>query len=358
MDPKDLKTIHEIVKAAKLNLDITRWDYLVGGAETETTLRRNRHAIDKLGLLPRVLNDVSNVDTSGTFLGQQLSLPLILAPIGSLEMFDPGGASSAAIAAAETNVMTMASSVSAPDIEEVATSSNAAKVYQLYARGDEAWVDAIVERVVASGYAGFCLTVDTAVVSRRERDIAKRVVPTSKAAAIGDMSFQASLNWTTVKRIKKKFDIPLIIKGISRVDDAIKALDHGVDVIYVSNHGGRQLDQSIGSITALPAIVDAVGKKAEVAVDGGFYRGSDIGKAYALGADAVGIGRLEGWALAAGGVPALVRCITLLKREVSMTMALCGVDSLAMLDPSFVREADVVSNSNVLSAFPLIDEGY
>ncbi|MBT5155808.1 MAG: alpha-hydroxy-acid oxidizing protein, partial [Gammaproteobacteria bacterium] len=194
MDPKDLKTIHEIVKAARLNLDITLWDYLVGGAETETTLRRNRHAIDKLGLLPRVLNDVSNVDTSGTFLGQQLSLPLILAPIGSLESIDPGGASSAAIAAAETSVMTMASSVAAPGIEEIAASSDAAKLYQLYVRGNEAWVDAIVERVIASGYVGFCLTVDTAVVSRRERDIAKRVVPTSQAAAAGDIGFQASLS--------------------------------------------------------------------------------------------------------------------------------------------------------------------
>ncbi len=358
MDPIDLKTIHEIVKAAKLNLDITLWDYLVGGAETETTLRRNRYAIDKLGLLPRVLCDVSNVNTGGTFLSEALSLPVILAPIGSLQVFDPGGAASAAIAAQETGVMTMASSVSAPDIEEIAASSNAAKVYQLYARGDEAWVDAIAERVVANGFTGFCLTVDTPVVSRRERDIAKRVVPTSRTAATGDMSYQASLSWATVERIKKKFDIPLVLKGVSRVDDALKALDHGVDVIYVSNHGGRQLDQSVGSITALPAIVNAVARKAEVVVDGGFYRGSDIVKAFALGADAVGIGRLQGWALAAGGVPALVRCITLLKREVSMTMALCGVNSLAMLDPSFVSEADVVSHSDVLSAFPLIAEGY
>lgn len=358
MDPKDLKTIHEIVKAARLNLDSTYWDYLVGGAETETTLRRNRYAIDKLGLLPRVLNDVSNVDTSGTFLGQNLSLPLILAPIGSLESIDPGGAASSAIAAAQSGVMTMASSVSAPGIEEIAASSNAAKVYQLYARGDEAWVDAIIERVVASGYAGFCLTVDTAVVSRRERDIAKRVVPTSKAAAAGDMGYQASLTWATVERIKKKFDIPLVLKGISRVDDAVKALDYGVDVIYVSNHGGRQLDHSTGSIAALPAIVDAVGENAEVVVDGGFYRGSDIVKAFALGADAVGIGRLQGWALAAGGAPVLTRCLTLLKREVSMTMALCGVDSLDKLDRSYVSVADVVSNSNVMSAFPLIDEGY
>ena len=135
--------------------------------------------------------------------------------------------------------------------------------------------------------------------------------------------------------------------------------DHGVDVIYVSNHGGRQLDHSVGSIAVLPDIVDAVDGRAQIAVDGGFYRGSDLVKAFALGADVVGIGRLEGWAQAAGGVPALVRCIALLKREVSMTMALCGVDSLAKLDRSFVTEADVVSRTDILSsAFPLIDEGY
>ncbi len=358
MDAKEFKTLHEIVRAARLNLDATAWDYLVGGSETETTLRRNRLAIDRLGLIPRVLNDVSEVDTSGTLLGQSLKLPVVLAPIGSLQVFDPGGGASAAVAAEQSGVMTMASSVCEPDLEAIAAASAAPKVFQLYARGDEAWVDSMVERAITAGYTAFCLTVDTAVVSRRERDIAKRVVPTSQQAAEGDFTYQASLSWSTVERIKKQYDIPLIIKGISRIDDAKRALSTGVDVIYVSNHGGRQLDQSIGSISALPAIVNAVKGEAEVIVDGGFYRGSDLVKAYALGANAVGIGRLEGWALAAGGVPALIRCLQLLRREVSMTLALCGVSKLDELDPTFVLPADVVTEPGVTSAFPLLDEGY
>jgi len=358
MDPREFKTIFEIVKAARRNLDEATWDYLIGGSDTETTLRRNRFAIDKLGLLPKILNDVSSVDTSGSFLGQHLDLPVVLAPIGSLQVLDAGGGASAAKAAEQAGVMIMASSVCEPGIEQIAAASDAPKVYQLYTRGDADWVDAIVERVVASSYVGFCLTVDTAVVSRRERDIAKRVVPTSQSSAEGDFTYQASLNWATVERIKKKYDIPLIIKGISRPDDALKALDYGVDVIYVSNHGGRQLDQSVGSISLLPAILKAVNGRADVIVDGGFYRGSDVVKAFALGASAVGIGRLEGWALAAGGVPVLVRCLQLLKREVATTMALCGVTTLDELDPSFITETDVVSDSDVMSAFPLISEGY
>lgn len=358
MDAKEFKTLHEIVRAARLKLDRTAWDYLVGGAETETTLRRNRLAIDRLGLMPRVLNDVSSVDTSGELLGQNLSMPIVLAPIGSLQVFDPGGGASAAIAAAESGTMCMASSVCEPDLETIAAASSAPKVYQLYARGDDSWVEEIVERAIQAGYTAFCFTVDTAVVSRRERDIAKRVVPTSQQAAEGDFTFQASLSWSTIEHIRKRYDIPLILKGVSRIDDAKRAVNTGIEVVYVSNHGGRQLDQSIGSLAALPAIVEAIRGKAEIIVDGGFYRGSDLVKAYALGANAVGIGRLEGWALAAAGVPGLIRCLQLLQRELATTMALCGVTKLSELDPTFVIAADVVSAPGILSAFPLLDEGY
>lgn len=351
------KTLHEIVHTARDNLNAMNWDYLIGGSDTETTLRRNRFAIDRLGLVPRVLNDVSKVDTGCTFLGHRLELPVLLAPIGSLQVFDPGGGASAAIAAADSGVMSIASSVCEPGIEEIAAASGAPKIYQLYVRGDDDWVDEIVERVVHAGYAGFCLTVDTAVVSRRERDIAKRVVPTSQQSGDG-IEFQARLNWATVERIRSKFDIPLVLKGISHIDDARKAVDLGINVIYVSNHGGRQLDQGVGSLNVLPEIVSAVKGRAEIVVDGGFYRGSDVVKAIALGADAVGIGRLEAWALAAGGVPALNRCLTLLKREVSKTMALSGVTSLSQLDSGFVRETDIVSQSSVTSAFPLLAEDY
>ncbi len=354
------RTLHEIVVAAKLNLGQTAWDYLIGGTETETTVRRNRLAIDTTALRPRVLNDVSTVDTSGSILGQTLSMPVMLAPIGSLQMFNEGGGAAAAIAAAESGILSIASSVCTPTIEEIAAASDAPKIYQLYLRGDEKWVDDIVQRVVSSGYIGFCLTVDTAVVSRRERDIAKRVTPTSLASP-GDFSYQARMNWHDVARIKEKFDIPLILKGINRVEDAAKAVEMGVDVIYVSNHGGRQLDQGPGALDILPEIVAEVGGRAEVAIDGGFYRGTDILKAMALGANAVGIGRLEAWALAAGGVPALVRCLDILRHEITESLALCGVTRFQELDESFVSQAPASITPDVFSAFPLInleDPGY
>jgi len=240
-----------MVKLAKRNLPQTSWDYLIGGTETETTVARNRLSLDSLAFKPRVLNDVSTVDTTTSFLDQPMSMPILLAPVGSLQIFDPGGGATATKAAAEMGIMSIASSVCTPDIEEIASASNASKVYQLYVRGDENWVDDIVRRVIDSGYKAFCLTVDTSVVSRRERDIAKGVSPTSPTTP-GDMGYQASLNWQDVERIKQKFDIPLILKGINTAEDAAKAVDHGVDVIYVSNHGGRQLDHGRGAIDLLP----------------------------------------------------------------------------------------------------------
>ncbi|MBD3645849.1 MAG: alpha-hydroxy-acid oxidizing protein, partial [Pseudomonadales bacterium] len=331
--------------------------YLIGGTETETTLKRNRLAIDSLALKPRVLNDVSEVDTGGTFLGEKLTTPTLLAPIGSLQVFEAGGGATAAIAAEQFGIMSIASSVCTPDIEEIAAASAAPKIYQLYVRGDADWVDNVIQRVIDSGYKGFCLTVDTSVVSRRERDIAKNVQPTSggRDPAASGFEYQAKLNWNDVKRIKDKFDIPLILKGINTVEDAAKALEYGVDVIYVSNHGGRQLDHGRGAIELLPEIVAEVDGKAEVAVDGGFYRGTDIVKAMALGADAVGLGRLEAWAMAAGGAPVLVRCLQILQHEIRSALALCGVTGFHELDPSFVVEADPVTEPSVTSAFPLLD---
>ena len=153
---------------------------------------------------------------------------------------------------------------------------------------------------IANGYAAFCLTVDTAHYSRRERDIAKRYVRESRLRATGG-DFQKGLEWRTVKLIKDKFKIPLVIKGIATAEDAEIALDHGVDWIYVSNHGGRQLDHGRGAMHVLPEIVQAVDGRAKIMVDGSFCRGTDIVKAIASGADLVGIGRLQCWALAAAG---------------------------------------------------------
>ena len=174
----------------------------------------------------------------------------------------------------------------------------ATRIFQLYVRGDVAWVDDHVARAIDNGYAAFCLTVDTAHYSRRERDIAKRYVTAGRRRVQGRAS-PGALDWSTVERIKKKFKIPLIIKGIATAEDAALAVDHGVDWIYVSNHGGRQLDHGRGSIDVLPEVVEAVAGRAKIIVDGSFCRGTDVVKAIATGADLVGIGRMQCFALAA-----------------------------------------------------------
>ena len=361
------RTIHQIVKAARLRLNQTHWDYLIGATETETTLKRNRMSIDSLALKPRVLRDVSNVDTSGEFLGHKLTIPVCLAPIGSLQVFEAGGGATAAKAAAEFGCMVMSSSVCTPALEDIAAAADGPKIFQLYVRGDADWTDEMVQRAIDAGFTAFCLTVDTATVSRRERDIAKGVVPTSTAFMqnqrdpSGNLNFQAMLNWNDVKRIRDKFDIPLILKGINTGEDAAIAVDHGIDVIYVSNHGGRQLDQGRGTIELLKECLAEVNGRAKIAVDGGFYRGTDILKAIARGADIVGIGRLEAWAMAAGGQPAVVRMLEILRNEMLLGMALPGVPSLDELDASFLAESQPVVPPSVISAFPLLnvdDEGY
>ena len=358
----EFKTLHQIIRRAKQNLSQTLWDYVIGGTASETTLRRNRASIDSKALLPKILNDVSEIDTTVSILEKKIALPVILAPIGSLQNLVQGGGATAAIGAEKAGIMSIASSVCHPELEDIAAASNSPKIYQLYVRGDADWTDNKVQRAIDAGYTAFCLTVDSAVVSRRERDISKGVVPTSKPiSGYGDRIFQQSLNWSDVKRIKDNFDIPLIIKGINRPDDAVRAIEHGVEVVYVSNHGGRQLDHGVGSLDLLPNIVKAVGGKAEIIVDGGFYRGTDIVKAIIMGANAVGIGRLQAWALAAGGAPALVQCLNILKWEISETLSLCGVKSFEEFDESFVVSSEIVYPPGISAAFPLLnleDEGY
>jgi isopentenyl diphosphate isomerase/L-lactate dehydrogenase-like FMN-dependent dehydrogenase len=364
----DFLTLHEMVKQAEHNLTKNDWDYLIGAAETETTLKRNRQALDRLALRPRVLRDVSNVSLEGELLGQQLRIPVLLAPIGSVQVFEAGGGASVAKAAAEFGTMMMLSSACAPSLEEVAAASEGPKIYQLYVIGDDDWLAEQIQRTIDAKYVGFCLTVDTQVYSRRERDISKRYVPASGRRAQASapqrvnpgmgFSQQAKLTWETVKRIKDGFDIPLILKGIATAADAVRACELGVNVVYVSNHGGRQLDHGLGTMEMLPEIVEAVDGRAQIVVDGGFYRGSDVIKALGLGADAVGVGRLEGLAMAAGGAPAVVRMLEILEHEMQIALALLGRASLSELSPEILAEAMPVGPAHVKSAFPLLEEGY
>ena len=348
------QTLHEIVQAARATLAPGPWDYLVGATETETTLRRNRLAIDSLAFRPRVLRDVSKVDATGTFLDKPVRIPVMLAPIGSIESFTPGGGATAAQASGEFGVPQMLSSVCNPGLEAVAKAADNYRIFQLYVRGDDAFVDDHVRRARAGGYTAFCLTVDTASYSRRERDLARRFVKPWRQRATG-FDYQAGLTWDHVKRFKDTHDIPLILKGIATAEDAALACEHGVDVVYVSNHGGRQLDQGRGSLDVLPEVVAAVGGRARIIVDGCFQRGTDVVKAIALGADLVGMGRMPCFGLAAAGAAGCVRMLELLEDEIRICLALLGVERLSALGPSYVHAAPPVTLPSVTSAFPLLE---
>jgi isopentenyl diphosphate isomerase/L-lactate dehydrogenase-like FMN-dependent dehydrogenase len=349
------QNLHEFVRKARANVNQNAWDYIVGGAETETTLRRNRMALDEIAFRPRVLRDVARVDASVERFGRKMRLPVVLAPVGALEIFDSAGAASVARGAGRFGAAHMLSSVSEPGLEKVAEAApDCLRLFQLYVRGDDAFVEDYVSRALACNYTAFCLTVDTAHYSRRERDIAKRYVRESRMRSTGG-DFQKGLSWRTVKLIKDKLRIPLIIKGIATAEDAQIALDHGVDWIYVSNHGGRQLDHGRGAMQVLPEIVDAVNGRAKIMIDGGFCRGTDIVKAVASGADLVGIGRLQCWALAAAGESGIERMLELLEDEVVRCLGLLGVTSFEGLDKSYLHPASPANMPSVFSAFPLLD---
>jgi isopentenyl diphosphate isomerase/L-lactate dehydrogenase-like FMN-dependent dehydrogenase len=351
----EFQNLHELVRKARANLNQNAWDYIVGGTETETTLRRNRMALDEIAFRPRVLRNVAKIDTSVEVLGRKLRLPVVLAPVGALEIFDPGAGVSVARGAGSFGAAHMLSSVSEPGLEKVAAAApDALRIYQLYVRGDDAFVEDRVSRAIANGYTAFCLTVDTAHYSRRERDLAKRYVRASRVRVSGG-EFQMGLEWRTVKLIKDKYKIPLVLKGIATAEDAAIALDHGVEWIYVSNHGGRQLDHGRGAMQVLPEIAAAVSGRAKIMVDGSFCRGTDIVKAIAAGADLVGIGRLQCWALAAAGEAGVLRMLELLEDEVIRCLGLLGVRNFAELDKSYLHAAPPTNLPHVLSAFPLLE---
>src|SRR5947207_13288884 len=288
----EFATLHEIVKAAKIRLTPNIWDYLIGGTETETTLRRNRMALDSIAFKPRVLRDVSKIDPSSEILGRRIRLPVMLAPVGSLESFEPGGGITVAKGAAAGNVAMLISSVTTLKLEDIVKGGGGPKIYQLYVRGDDNWVADRVKQAMGAGYDAFCITVDTQVYSRRERDIAKRFVKSWRVAATGQ-DHQAAFSWDNFKRVKDRYpDVKFMLKGIGTAEDAKLACENGVWAVYCSNHGGRQLDHGRGSAEVLPEVIDAVAGRGKVVGGALFWRRRDIVKAICLGADWLGRGRL------------------------------------------------------------------
>ena len=346
-------TLQELVMAARRSLSRPVWDMVSGGSDSETTLRRNRLALDSLALRQRVLVDVSRLDTSVTLLGKKLPIPVFIAPVGNfLQMADPDGIVAVARGGVAYGTEVFVSTAAKPGIEEAAAAVDVPLIFQLYVRSDRKWIEDVLDRAKAAGYRALCVTVDRAYYSRRERDLISRL-PVREG---GDAKFQASLTWDDMVWMKQRMGVPLILKGIASAEDARLAIEHGTDVVYVSNHGGRQLDHAQASIDVLPEVVDAVAGRAEVVMDGGILRGTDVLKALALGARAVGVGKLQGWALAAAGEAGITRMLELLEIEIRTALGLMGLTSVARLDSSWVRPAQAVGPGSITSAYPVFQE--
>lgn len=342
-------TIPELVGAARKAMDPVVWDYSAGGSDDEVTLRRNRRDFETYAFNARVLTGVGVPDITGSLLGHKLQIPVIFAPVGSIAQFHPDGALASARAASRAGTASTVATLASPSLETVRSGSKCPLVFQLYMYGAREWVSRLVHRAEDAGYSALCVTVDVAAYGRRERDIHNRFFPResierpnlqtpggSYAPSLSD-KFNSTFTWNELAWLREITDLPIMLKGIMSATDADLAVAHGVDVVYVSNHGGRQLNHAPSTIDVLPEVVESVRHRAQIVVDSGFMRGSDVVKALALGADAVAIGKLMAWALAAGGEDGLVCATELLAAEMKTVMANLGARDLGELSASMLR---------------------
>jgi glycolate oxidase len=353
---EEVLTTTELVELARRRLPRPAWDFIAGGAETETTTLRNRQALDAVAFRPRVLRDVEQASPAVELLGGRWRMPLVLAPLASLTEIHPEGALPIARAAARFGCPLMLSSVTQPGVEDVAKAARDNLIYQLYTDGDERWVLDAARKAVDLGVRALCLTVDVPTFGRRERGMHRRQAIAGRpfgGLRTGE-SHRGRADWALVARIKKRLGVPLILKGVQTAEDADEALQHGADVVYASNHGGRQLDHGRGALELLPEIVRAARGKAPVIVDGGFMRGTDALKALAMGAAMVGVGRLAALALGADGEAGVHRLLEILETELTVSMRLLGVTRCAELDGRYLQPATPMREPAALGAFPLL----
>jgi isopentenyl diphosphate isomerase/L-lactate dehydrogenase-like FMN-dependent dehydrogenase len=338
-------TLPEIRKHAKKVLPRDAWNFGDGGAETETSLRRNHRSLNRLAIRQDILVDIREIDLSTSLLDVPLSWPVAVAPMGGLVLFHPQGDLEMARGATQGETLQFLSGASGWSVEDVAKVSTGPKMFQLYHHGDRGWAADLIARVEASGYQAVVLTVDVQVYGRRERDIVHRYSPRQAMSHAPnprgpDPNYPERLTWDDVAWLKKTTRLPIGIKGIMTVRDARRAVESGVELIWVSNHGGRQLDHTQATIDALPPIVDAVGGAAAIVVDGGFNRGTAVLKGLALGADVIAIGRAALWGLAADGADGVACALRILRSELRTTMALCGQTSVKGLSPDLIFRVD------------------
>jgi L-lactate dehydrogenase (cytochrome) len=370
-------TVDDLRRIARRRLPRGVFDYIDGGAEDELTMRANAEAYRDLRFSPRVLRDVSEVDTSSTLLGRRLPFPVVLAPTGFTRIAHPDGELAVARAAKRAGVPYALSTLGTRSIEEVATVGSDRLWFQVYTWRDRDLVAELVHRAADAGYEALCLTVDTAVLGRRERDVRRGFTLPPKIGlstifdgifhpgwswqfltsepivfanvagrSVGDgtdaislaeyvgQQFDPALSWNDVDWLREHWDGPIVVKGIQSVEDAAIAVDHGVEAIAISNHGGRQLDSAPATLSLVEPIAKAVRDKTEIICDGGVRRGSDIIKAIARGADAVMVGRPYLYGLAAAGEAGVDHVLTNYQSEMARTMALIGRTSIDQLEPS------------------------
>ena len=375
-------SIADLRAKAKKRIPAPVFHYMDGAAEDEVTLGQNRNAFAQYQIVPRVLRDVSKVDTSTSILGQPSSLPLVLAPTGMSRLFHYRGEDAVSRAAANAGLIYSLSTMSTFSIEEVAAMTSGPKWFQIYVWRDRELLKSFIERCRDTGYKALCLTVDVPVFGQRERDMRSGVTipPELTIASMFDTllrpqwlmqyltssrmelanvrghssvsndafvlaeytnaQFDPSVNWDAAAWMIQQWQGDFAIKGIMSKADALRAVDIGATAIIVSNHGGRQLDHAPGSFDVLAEIVDAVDGHAEVILDGGVRRGTDVIKALALGAKACMIGRSYLYGLGAGGEAGVDRALSLLGDEIRRNMALLGVNSIADIDASYLRRVD------------------
>lgn len=322
------------------------FEYYFGGANDEITLRENREAFERLLLRPRMLRDSSHRDLSVTVLGQKCDLPFMVAPMALAKLAHPEGESAVARAAVSRGVGVVLSTISTVALEDIAQIKPNPLWFQLYVYKDRAITRDLVARAEVSGYDALVVTVDTPYLGKRERDM-KNVLQIPEEFIIANLRqpdaprmgqprpdtglntviarYDDSLTWKDMEWLASITDMPVVVKGVLRGDDAKLAVEHGMKGVIVSNHGGRQLDTAIATLTALPDVVAGVEGKADVLLDGGVRRGTDILKALALGAKSVLVGRPIYYALAANGELGVLQAFDLLRDELDLALALCGV---------------------------------
>lgn len=356
-EPEDLANLHDFEAAARARLSPLAYDYYAGGSYDELTLADNQNAFRRRRLVYRVLRDISGRSLATTVLGQLVSMPVIVSPTAFHRLADADGEVATARAAAALGTVMTLSTLSTCSIEDVCA-TGATVWFQLYVYRDRGATRALVERAEAAGCRALVLTVDAQLWGRRERDVRNRFglppglecvnLPTTSlaqvpAAAQGSglsayvMSlFDPELSWPDLAWLASITRLPVVVKGIVHPDDARLAIEHGAAGVVVSNHGGRQVDTSVATLDALPAVAEAVAGRIEVLLDGGVRRGSDVVKALALGARAVGVGRPVLWGLAVGGQAGVELALSRLRDELDTVMGLCGCASPAEISRDLI----------------------